>query len=1258
MLNQGAMTFCMIRKILTLIALIVLVPLLVFGSGLAPINLAWLKADISDAVASRLGLDLQLRGDLEIRLGPQPVLSASDLVLNNPAEGNRPLSNIAQLSAKPRLMALLRGDLLLRDLAVTGLTIDYCQRQFPSSAPPDSSPGEPGEQAVIALDRLQVSGIQAQCYDPGRSMDWIPDRLELAGALPRGGPAEAVLEGAGERSFSLSFSGESLSEWLAQPEDYAFSATLRVPDTVDLALDARSAVNALDVARLDGSIGGLPFSLSGRVKNLLARPELEIDVHVEQLSLDLLATLPGPGGEDTFESLDLQPAYEFLAGFDADMKVTAGQVLDGPFPVEGLTIKTTLQDRVLAASADASVLEGTALAATLSLDMRANCADLHSSFQANDVRLMQLNPFLGNDGALGGKLQGIRIETESCGAAVTDHLDTLQAALTLEGLSAQWDDNPVPIVVRSLQSTFGWRQPGLLTLESDFLGEAFSATAKVGSLDALLSGSRWPISAHLSALDSKLSVHGDMVLAENARELNLDAELEVPQVGTLQPWTGQNPGNELPLMGRARLEAGSDGFSIKQLDVRLGASDFRGKLDWTDTGASPSIRADLDSGVIDLVELDSLAVHNPDLVPAESEGLSSTPSQFDWIEKWLDLPAIEILLSVGQLRGFLTDAGDIRLQARLDDRIIENAQLEFLLGDLRFDGSLDANLRNRPWSLSFNSVLTDIDLGHLLTLLGAKRKIDASASRAEFQIDSEGHSLNELVENARTDYAIDDFRWEFTSGPENQRHELELASLAVSSSLRSQTTWQTSGLINRVPFTAVMHSPPLRNTFGGRGPLPITLAIGTGMDIMMLDANLQRNSSEIQHIDVSISGENGSESMDLTQLEPPLSGYEVKTRIRMQDNQLSFAGLEARTGSSDLKGDFRISYENPGYGFDLDLHSDSIETEDLVPWVVKWRESRRTATDDQAPEPGEAEHQEGLFALIAANIQELAGENRIHASLVIDQLISAGKPLGEARFGMEIDENGFRFDPVSIELLDGHARVSLSGQDQAAGYEYLLNTDISNLEYGGLLRLVDPETEAGGILFLDIEMTAQPPDSEQIASYLQGHLDMAAIPRNADAAFLDLWASNLVFALLPAQEDSGKKMNCMVAHFDVENGVMKTNQTFLDSTEVIVRARGTVDLHQRELDLVVAPQAKREKFFSVSTPVTVTGPFDDPEIEMAPGGFIMTMVRWYYGLVYVPWKWLTGERFPPDGIATCYNAMSSKLQSEVSDHPQQAANPE
>ncbi len=106
---------------------------------------------------------------------------------------------------------------------------------------------------------------------------------------------------------------------------------------------------------------------------------------------------------------------------------------------------------------------------------------------------------------------------------------------------------------------------------------------------------------------------------------------------------------------------------------------------------------------------------------------------------------------------------------------------------------------------------------------------------------------------------------------------------------------------------------------------------------------------------------------------------------------------------------------------------------------------------------------------------------------------------------------------------------------------------------------------------------------------------------------------------------------------------MKSRKTFLDSTDVIVRARGSIDLVNRELDLWFAPQAKREKFLSIQTPIVVTGPFDNPYVGVAPGGFLTTMLRVYYGLIYVPLKWLIGERFPRDGIATCYNAMDWEL---------------
>ena len=110
---------------------------------------------------------------------------------------------------------------------------------------------------------------------------------------------------------------------------------------------------------------------------------------------------------------------------------------------------------------------------------------------------------------------------------------------------------------------------------------------------------------------------------------------------------------------------------------------------------------------------------------------------------------------------------------------------------------------------------------------------------------------------------------------------------------------------------------------------------------------------------------------------------------------------------------------------------------------------------------------------------------------------------------------------------------------------------------------------------------------------------------------------------------------------------MKSKETFLDSTEIIVRARGEIDLANRQLDLLAAPQAKMERFLSVSTPIAVTGPFDDFTVGVARGGFVMTMIRWYYGLIYVPWKWLTGEHFPPDGIETCYRAMDWEVPTEA-----------
>jgi uncharacterized protein involved in outer membrane biogenesis len=87
------------KKYLLISALIVMAVLTAVGLGLVPINLFWAKPAISNAVRANLGLDLHIHGPLSIRLGRNPVISATKVVLSNPAENDAPLVQVDQLAA-------------------------------------------------------------------------------------------------------------------------------------------------------------------------------------------------------------------------------------------------------------------------------------------------------------------------------------------------------------------------------------------------------------------------------------------------------------------------------------------------------------------------------------------------------------------------------------------------------------------------------------------------------------------------------------------------------------------------------------------------------------------------------------------------------------------------------------------------------------------------------------------------------------------------------------------------------------------------------------------------------------------------------------------------------------------------------------------------------------------------------------------------------------------------------------------------------
>jgi len=500
------------------------------------------------------------------------------------------------------------------------------------------------------------------------------------------------------------------------------------------------------------------------------------------------------------------------------------------------------------------------------------------------------------------------------------------------------------------------------------------------------------------------------------------------------------------------------------------------------------------------------------------------------------------------------------------------------------------------------------------------------------------------VENSHLESMIESLHWAFEAGPEQSRFEINLSELELIASPLEEITWQTSGSLNGFPLKAWMQTPSLYATFDQGAELPITLVVGTGNDITMLDMIIEHVSENELRTDLVISGEfSDPKDTDFASLVPPLGDYELRTRLSIKKSEYLASELRGRIGASSAGGTISIRREGPGHRFDIDLNSPFLETDDLVQWVADFRHAHQVITDEDATDTAQQDASTEILTLIDRYIDGFTGQNIFNIRIAVDELRSSGELLGNAQLELRADGNDFQLDPVKISLPGGNVDASYGGNRINGGYEYTLDMNIERLEYGGLSRFFDPDSTARGELFLDTSLVSRSPDADHAANNLKGHVDLAVFPKDVETGLLDLWASNLVFALLPTAGSSGKKLNCMVARFDVEKGVMKSTSTFLDSTDTIVRVRGNIDLAERRLDLLVAPQAKLEKFLSIATPIAVTGPFNDYQVGVAPGGFLTTMFRWYYGLVYVPWKWLTGERFPPDGIATCYKAMDWEL---------------
>jgi hypothetical protein len=116
-------------------------------------------------------------------------------------------------------------------------------------------------------------------------------------------------------------------------------------------------------------------------------------------------------------------------------------------------------------------------------------------------------------------------------------------------------------------------------------------------------------------------------------------------------------------------------------------------------------------------------------------------------------------------------------------------------------------------------------------------------------------------------------------------------------------------------------------------------------------------------------------------------------------------------------------------------------------------------------------------------------------------------------------------------------------------------------------------------------------------------------------------------------------VNCAVGRFDLRDGKLTPDAILLDTSRMRVDGEGRVDFDSEQLYLRLAPKAKEPQFFSLATPVQVSGTLTDYQIGVAPGGVAETVVRFFSSILVTPVEKLTKAPLPRDGADVCANAL-------------------
>lgn len=206
--------------------------------------------------------------------------------------------------------------------------------------------------------------------------------------------------------------------------------------------------------------------------------------------------------------------------------------------------------------------------------------------------------------------------------------------------------------------------------------------------------------------------------------------------------------------------------------------------------------------------------------------------------------------------------------------------------------------------------------------------------------------------------------------------------------------------------------------------------------------------------------------------------------------------------------------------------------------------------------------------------------------------------MGSVKAPLTIKEAKLEAQPLSGKIFKGDLSGGFTIDTSKKPATLTQKVIIKNLDYGFIQKQFQENAEIDGKANLSVNLSSSGSSMDALIDGLSGTAHFVGGEAKMRSGLLNVWGSGLLSALMPKiDNESDLLVNCVVVNMDIDKLKATSDAVFVDTKRVTLRGKGSYDIKNDKMDMVLEPKNKDISIGDTSAAVNVIGPLDDLSVS-------------------------------------------------------------